>query len=61
MTTSSAAGTVDAEAQLRTFIDKFAPKDQRLIRAVQVASGCRSPHRGRNRSGEDSAAAQRSR
>ena len=43
MTTSNAAGTVDAEAQLRTFIDKFAPKDQRLIRAVRVAVRKRFP------------------
>ena len=43
MVTSNAAGKTDAEAQLRTFIDKFAPKDQRLIRAVRAAVRKRFP------------------
>ena len=43
MVTSNAAGKTDAEAQLRTFIDKFAPKDQRLIRAVRSAVRKRFP------------------
>ena len=32
-----------AEAQLRSFIDKFAPKDQKLIRAVRSAIRKRFP------------------
>jgi hypothetical protein len=35
--TKSAATTADAERQLKTFIARFAPKDQRLIRAVRRA------------------------
>ena len=33
----------DAERQLKTFIEKFAPKDQRLIRAVRSAMRKRLP------------------
>jgi hypothetical protein len=35
--TSSAAATTDAEKRLKAFIAKFAPKDQKLIRAVRRA------------------------
>ena len=31
------ASTIDAEIQLTTFIDKFTPQDQKLIRAVRTA------------------------
>lgn len=41
MTLKSTNGT--AEAQLRSFIDKFAPKDQKLIRAVRSAVRKRFP------------------
>jgi hypothetical protein len=37
------AGTANAQAQLRSFIDKFAPEDQRLIRAVRAAVRKRFP------------------
>jgi hypothetical protein len=43
MTPSNAAGPADAAAQLRSFIDKFAPEDQRLIRAVRAAMRKRLP------------------
>jgi hypothetical protein len=35
--TSAAAATADGERQLRGFIAKFAPKDQKVIRAVRRA------------------------
>ena len=37
------AGAANAETQLRSFIDKFAPEDQRLIRAVRAAVRRRFP------------------
>jgi len=37
------AGTANAETQLRSFIDKFGPKDQKLIRAVRSAVRKRFP------------------
>jgi hypothetical protein len=37
------AGATNAAAQLRSFIDKFAPEDQRLIRAVRTAVRKRFP------------------
>jgi hypothetical protein len=43
MTLKSTAGTANAETQLRSFIDKFAPKDQKLIRAVRSAVRKRFP------------------
>jgi hypothetical protein len=43
MTSRKAAGAASAEAQLRSFIEKFAPKDQRLIRAVRSAVRKRFP------------------
>jgi len=43
MTPRNTAGAADAEAQLRSFIDKFAPPDQRLIRAVRAAVRKRFP------------------
>src|SRR5262245_21346813 len=43
MTRKSTDKTADAEAQLRSFIDKFAPRDQRLIRAVRTAVRKRFP------------------
>jgi hypothetical protein len=43
MRTTRNAGAPNAEAQLRSFVDKFAPKDQRLIRAVRSAVRKRFP------------------
>jgi hypothetical protein len=43
MPTKSNAGAASAEAQLRLFIEKFEPKDQRLIRAVRSAVRRRLP------------------
>ena len=43
MTPKNAAGAANPEAQLRSFIDKFAPKDQKLIRAVRAAVRKRFP------------------
>ena len=43
MTPDNHAGTANAEAQLRSFIDKFAPKDRKLIRAVRAAMRKRFP------------------
>ena len=37
------AGAASSEAQLRSFIEKFEPKDQRLIRAVRAAVRKRFP------------------
>jgi Domain of unknown function (DU1801) len=37
------AGAANAETQLRSFVDKFAPEDQRLIRAVRAAVRRRFP------------------
>jgi len=42
MTARKTAGANDA-AQLRSFIDKFSPEDQRLIRAVRTAMRKRFP------------------
>lgn len=41
--TGTDAGAASAEAQLRSFITKFEPKDQRLIRAVRAAVRKRFP------------------
>ena len=41
MTLKSATGT--ANAQLRSFIDKFSPKDQKLIRSIRAAVRKRLP------------------
>jgi hypothetical protein len=41
--TSAAAATADAERPLKAFIAKFAPKDQKLIRAVRGAVRKRFP------------------
>jgi hypothetical protein len=43
MPAKSNAGAASAEAQLRSFIEKFEPKDQRLIRAVRSAVRRRFP------------------
>ena len=43
MPAKSNTGTANAEAQLRSFIEKFEPKDQRLIRAVRSAVRKRFP------------------
>ena len=43
MPTTRNAGTPNAAAQLRSFVDKFAPNDQRLIRAVRSAVRKRFP------------------
>ena len=43
MSTRSASNASSASAQLRGFIDKFAPKDRALIRAVRAALRRRLP------------------
>ena len=43
MTPRNRAGAADAETQLGSFIDKFAPEDQKLIRAVRAAVRKRVP------------------
>src|SRR5262245_48498591 len=43
MTPDNHAGTANAETRLRSFIDKFAPKDRKLIRAVRAAMRKRFP------------------
>ena len=43
MTARNIAGTADAEARLRSFIDKFSPEDQQVIRAVRAAMRRRFP------------------
>ena len=43
MPAKSNAGAASAEARLRSFIEKFEPKDQRLIRAVRSAVRKRFP------------------
>jgi len=43
MTPTKSTGAANAEAQLRSFIDKFGPKDQRLIRAVRTTVRSRFP------------------
>ncbi len=43
MPAKSNAGAANAEAQLRSFIEKFEPNDQRLIRAVRSAVRKRFP------------------
>jgi len=43
MTPRNTAGAANAEAQLRSFIDKFAPEDQKLVRAVRAAVRKRFP------------------
>ena len=43
MTARNTAGTADAEARLRSFIDKFSPEDQQVIRAVRAAMRRRFP------------------
>lgn len=43
MPAKSNAGAANAETQLRSFIEKFEPKDQRLIRAVRSAVRKRFP------------------
>ena len=43
MISRNTAGAANAETQLRSFIDKFAPEDQRLIRAVRAAVRKRFP------------------
>ena len=43
MPAKSSAGAASAEAQLRSFIEKFEPKDQRLIRALRSAVRKRFP------------------
>jgi hypothetical protein len=43
MTSKKTAGAGDAAAQLRSFIDKFAPDDQKLIRSVRAAVRKRLP------------------
>jgi len=43
MTTRNTSGGARAEAQLRSFIDKFAPADQKLIRSVRAAVRKRFP------------------
>jgi hypothetical protein len=43
MPAKSNAGAANAEAQLRSFIEKFEPQDQRLIRAVRSAVRKRLP------------------
>jgi hypothetical protein len=43
MTTKRTVRTDNAEAQLRSFIAKFGPEDQRLIRAVRTAVRQRFP------------------
>src|SRR5215813_3734943 len=40
---SAKTGKSDAEAELRGFIEKFGPEDQRLIRAVRAALRKRLP------------------
>jgi len=43
MISRKTAGAASAKAQLRSFIHKFAPEDQRLIRAVRAAVRRRFP------------------
>jgi len=43
MTTRNTGGEAHAEAQLRSYIDKFAPVDQKLIRSVRAAVRKRFP------------------
>jgi hypothetical protein len=43
MTTKRIVGANNAEAQLRSFIEKFGPDDQKLIRAVRAAVRKRFP------------------
>ena len=43
MTPRTTAGAANAAARLRSFIDKFAPADQKLIRAVRAAVRSRFP------------------
>lgn len=43
MTPRNSAGVATAEGQLRSFIEKFAPADQKLIRAVRAAVRQRFP------------------
>jgi hypothetical protein len=43
MTTKRIVGAENAEAQLRSFIEKFGPDDQKLIRAVRAAVRKRFP------------------
>jgi len=43
MTPKNTAAATNPEAQLRSFIDKFAPEDQKLIRAIRAAVRKRFP------------------
>ena len=43
MTTRNTTEATNASAQLRSFIDKFSPEDQKLIRAVRAAVRKRFP------------------